>query len=305
MPLFTTNTLDDLFATLVDVPRPIAHGYGAQAFYTDKSKEVPERFVKRTSTQYASMPLTQLKEMGLWSKRLEKIIPFLPEGAWIAGGFLRSIIAGEDDTDGDIDFFFQNDDAFNKMLSMVKNPETREIKNVFGYYIIPEYEEGIDELRVITCKSEVMHRPDIQLVKLFWYESPEHVIDGFDFTVCQLATDGKRLYYNPLSFDDIRSKAIRVHRSNIDGIVMLNRIIKYSNKGYSVSQELFDETEAEAIAMFNNGDKIKDYFYQDKENTESHEQPASFLKYAWEHLADSPRISKKWAKLIKHYNLPT
>lgn len=290
-------SLIGLFDTIVTRPNDYYQYDSVRSYYSDKDENTPERFVKRTLTKFESMPLIQLKEMGFWNRRLDKIIPFLPKGAWIAGGFLRSIVADEDDSQGDIDFFFNNEKAFSQMLDMIKNPP-KEAKNIFGYYNIA-VETPTDQLRVVTCHSEVMNRPDIQLIRLFWYESPEHVIDGFDFTVCQLATDGEKIYYNPLTFDDIRTKTIRPHRDNVDAIVMLNRLIKYSKKGYKVSSDFFDEVEVGAIEMFNNDEAIQDYFYKDKNDSETHGHPASFLKYAWEYLAEHPKTSAKFAKMTK------
>lgn len=167
----------------------------------------------------------------------------MPKGAWIAGGFLRSIIAGEDESGGDIDFFFQNEEAFNKTPDLIKYPSSvAGAEKVFNYYSIPEY-ENISKLRIIDCESFAAFRLNIQLVRLFWFESPEHVVDSFDFTACQFITDGKTLWYNLQGFEDIKTKTLRAHRETGDAIAALNRILKYQNKGYRIDPVRFEEAE--------------------------------------------------------------
>src|SRR6478752_1902741 len=100
------------------------------SFYNRKN--APEHIAKRTDVKYKSIPLVALKKMGMWNSRLDKIIPYMPKDAWIAGGFLRALIAGEDDSCGDIDFFFASEEGFNATLEMIKYP-VKGAERGFGY----------------------------------------------------------------------------------------------------------------------------------------------------------------------------
>ncbi len=74
-------------------------------------------------------------------------------------------------------------------------------------------------------------RPALQLIRMVWYDSPEHVIDSFDLSVVQFAADGKSLYYNPASWLDLSRKRLVLHRMQFPAST-LRRLIKYASKGF-------------------------------------------------------------------------
>lgn len=267
----------------------------AMTSFFNKSN-APHNILKRTDTKYKSMPLSALKEDGMWNNRLSKIIPYIPKGAWLAGGFLRSMIAGEDELSGDIDFFFNSEDSFDKMLELIKHPVSGAEK-AFGYYSIPEY-ESVEKLRIIDCTSLVSFRPNIQLVRLFWFDSPEHVIDSFDFTVCQFATDGETLWFNPQAFEDIKTKTLKQNRETGDAIAILNRVLKYQSKGYKISAEDFQTVENNAVKTLNSNDIIQ-HFYNDKTESDIHRRSETVLQRAWEYLETAPASAAAYANAMK------
>lgn len=262
-------------------------------------KNAPQNISKRTPTKYGSIPLSELKQKGLWNARLDKIIPYLPKGAWIAGGFLRAMIAGENDDSGDIDFFFNTEEAFNKVLDLIKRPDSiRGAEKAFNYYTTPAA-HNMEKLRIVDCESEVQFRPNIQLVRLFWFTSPEHVIDSFDFTVCQFITDGTTLWFGPKSFEDVQARAIRHHRETGDAIAALNRILKYQHKGYKIAKDLFIRAEKDALYMLNSTEEMTKHFLQDKIESEVHKNDGSYLKRAWDYLESSPTTRSACAKALR------
>lgn len=240
-----TSAATGTYHTIINYPNTVTYTYKQTpqeapeinpAFFTKKN--APRHLVERTSMIYPSMPLIALKEKGIWSKRLEKMSKFLPDGVWIAGGFLRAIIAGEDETNGDIDFFFNSHNSFEQMLNMIKHPNIEQ-RQAFGFYKLPGDDINISLTPFIDCESEVMFRPNLQLIRMVWHDSPEHVIDCFDFTVCQFITDGKTLWYHQNAFDDIKTKQLREHRKNGDPLSIFSRILKYIDKGYKVDNDYF------------------------------------------------------------------
>jgi hypothetical protein len=267
-------------------------------------KTAPENFIKKTNTVYKSIPLINLKEKGIWNARLDKILPCLPKDAWIAGGFLRAMIAGEDDTNGDIDFFFHSEEGFDAMMDLIKYPSSVPGgQKAFNYYTIPEY-ENIKKLRIVDCESLVGFRPNVQLIRLYWFETPENVIDSFDFTICQFITDGKTLWFNPQAFDDVKTKTIREHRKSNDSITRLNRILKYTNKGYKAPSELFSEIEAEATTFLKTYKDITKYFYLDASESNIHKRSGSPLQHAWDYLETAPASAAAYAKVKRKDNKP-
>src|SRR4051812_28455734 len=73
-------------------------------------------FMTRTSAQYSSAPLSILKDRGIESRLLDNLVEHLPDGAIIAGGFVTSVIMGEDKSK-DIDVFFTSEAAFRATIA--------------------------------------------------------------------------------------------------------------------------------------------------------------------------------------------
>jgi hypothetical protein len=263
------------------------------------SKDAAPDYLKhRTSVEYQTMPLTELKARGIWNRRLDKILPCLEDKVWIAGGFLRAMIAGEDDRNGDIDFFFGDDPSWSITYNMLLKPNEIQ-KPAFGYYSMPQYDISWKKLRVMDFNSEIPYRPNIQLVKMVWYDTPVDVIDSFDLSVCQIAIDKHNIYYAPTAFEDIKSKTIRVHRNTGSSLTLLNRLLKYEAKGYNVEADMFNRVEEEAIEVLNDPAKINEYFYLDKKDTKTHKRPASFLQRSWDYLADNPKSAEAFDRMMK------
>ena len=74
----------------------------------------------------------------------------------------------------------------------------------------------------------------IQLVKANFFNSAQDVIDHFDFSVCQIVTDGKTIQYGEHTRDDICAQRLRVVKSRDDAA---KRIVKYLAYGYKMSLE--------------------------------------------------------------------
>lgn len=277
-----------------DIERRTVEEKAATSFFNKKN--VPQHIAKRTGTKYGSMPLFELKDKGMWNPRIERIISCLPSGAWIAGGFLRAMIGGEGEDGGDIDFFFREEAAFNKIFELIKSPSSREAEKAFNYYNVPKH---VDKLRIVDCESAISFRPNIQLVRVYWFESPEHVIDSFDFTACQFITDGKTLWFGPQSFEDVKAKQIKYHRETGDAIASLNRILKYQNKGYKIVPDLFSRVEKDVLYMLNSPDEMAQHFYQDKIESEVHKHDGSYLQRAWDYLETAPLTRSACAKALK------
>lgn len=150
----------------------------------------------------------------------------------LRGGFMTAILSEEKDSK-DIDFFFTSQKAFDDVVSLLNRPTTED-KEAWAYSgykcktSIPDPNKPNNTRYLIF---EHPARPAIQLLKMVWYESAEHVIDTFDLSVCQFAVDNKLFYYNPISFVDLSRKRIVLHRMQFPAST-LRRIIKYSKKGF-------------------------------------------------------------------------
>ncbi len=195
-----------------------------------------QHFLTRTTTTYAKSPLSILADRGIENRFMQNLLAHLPDGAMIGGGFVTNAITEEDNAT-DIDFFFTSHAAFLATVRLIQNKQSDHITPITnppwaydGYTL----KEPIDpnttsELRFITFVHP--KRPALQLLRMVWYDSPEHVIDSFDFTVVQFVADSKSLYYNPVAFIDLSRKRLVLHRVQFASST-LRRLIKYASKGF-------------------------------------------------------------------------
>jgi len=197
----------------------------------------PELFRRvKSNADYIKLSLKEVfEDRGIDIKDLTKIMEALPEGAIVAGGYLCGLFAGEESKD--IDIFFTCSDALVETIEAITGHRTDPEHVFFGYetktnidgmFEEPNYSKSIRVLDYINKYTQ--SKPKIQLVKSIWYDDPQHIIDTFDFTVAQFATDGKFLYANPTSFIDLSRKRLVLHRMTFPAST-LRRLIKYANKG--------------------------------------------------------------------------
>lgn len=256
------------------------------------------KFFERSKVSFQSVSFSVIKEKPLFSI-LEHFMNILPQGAYIAGGFMRAVLAGEKEINGDIDFFFNSAKAFSEMVQILKS-FNKDDDTVLGGYIcetdLDDFRKNSSSYRFLNFKSP--GKPDIQLIKLIWFDGPEHVIDSFDLTVVQLITDGTRLYYNPQALRDIEEKRLRLHRSQA-AIVTLNRLLKYEKKGYYAKPREFADVANEAALMILNAkqDELQEYFYLPK-SEEDRKLPAKWLNHAWKYLVESENGRMIFAKVF-------
>ncbi len=222
-------------------------------------KENMPLFLERTNVEYGkSLVVDLLDKRGIGNRLLSSFLLGLPDGAYIGGGFISAVLREEKNAT-DIDFFFTSEKAFIKTLDQFLNPEKyldkEECWAYWGYkiaedsnqfinaledrsdYLATEQETKKDEYGALDNVRYVkfVHptRPAVQLIKLAWYDSPEHVIDSFDFTVVQFICDSKYIYYNPIALMDMAKKRLVLHRMQFPAST-LRRMIKYASKGFYV-----------------------------------------------------------------------
>lgn len=140
------------------------------------------------------------------------------EGVYIAGGAVTS--AFSDAPVADLDFYFADERASARFLSFAKNQ---------GYL------QTYATKNAITMKAQNSDLT-IQLITRF-YGTPEEIIRGFDFTVCQgayICRDNKFVLGNAF-LEDIASRRLVYTNTSHYPICALYRTKKYQQKGYSLS----------------------------------------------------------------------
>ena len=145
-------------------------------------------------------------------------------GPWIAGGAIRRAIMRKPANESDIDLFFKTE---KQML------ETQEKLLKCGYVKSLEtahsafFELKEEPAHLLGCMFK-----KINLVFIEFYESPEDVIDTFDYTICQFITDLKTLVCGPYSLFDLANRRLRIHGITYPN-ASLRRMIKYGRQGFT------------------------------------------------------------------------
>jgi hypothetical protein len=89
-----------------------------------------------------------------------------------------------------------------------------------------------EEIRALNYSMPTSDRPDlIQIVLLIQGQDPPAIIDTFDFTISQLGTDGRQLYFGAYTWTDLFRRRLRVHNIH-HGISTMRRMVKYSRRGF-------------------------------------------------------------------------
>ncbi len=139
------------------------------------------------------------------------------DGAWIAGGFVRSLISGE--TPRDIDVFFKDNEA---LLHFVR---------------ANRLEVCYDHKRRLFTSSKDGHK--IDLVDFMYFRDVIELLNSFDFRMCQVALSGfYELWANPKGLQDIKDKKLVIQekydleQEPIKLYRTISRIRKFVKRGY-------------------------------------------------------------------------
>ncbi|NUB28516.1 hypothetical protein GAY30_27205 [Azospirillum brasilense] len=172
--------------------------------------------------------LSEDSELGMALARLPKVSA---DGPWLAGGALRRTLMRQS-LDSDFDFFFASDVQFNKFCEAIKKAGGWQVsKNdhntTFRLPSVAPEPTGEDEFS--PYKPELT----IQAITTQWYESPEAVVESFDFTLCQFAYDGTDLICGDYALWDLGRKRLVPHRLSF-ATSSLRRLLKYTKQGFTI-----------------------------------------------------------------------
>ena len=155
---------------------------------------------------------------------------------WIGGGTALNWYLRQP-CDSDIDLFFRGQPAYDKINDKL-NAHYEE--NHKGWIWTPNQTWSVAERHttpnaVTYTLTRQVSRGDtgrsykVQLIKRQFYETPQAVIDDFDITVCQIVTDGKRLWTGEHFARDVADRRLRFHKL---GPSSAKRLVKYWVYGY-------------------------------------------------------------------------
>lgn len=160
-----------------------------------------------------------VKKYNADSINLLEVLAKLPKlrmegGPWLAGGSLLRLVKNEKISKGDLDFFFINSNRRRMARDAIIDG-----KEMLGYS---------------SHKAEIVNSAlgvPIQLVKSY-HPTLEDCLNSFDFTICQLGTDGYYLYATEQGWEDIHNNVLRETDNYNDKPHDELRVVKYMIRGY-------------------------------------------------------------------------
>lgn len=163
-------------------------------------------------------------------KRLLALIkPNMELGPWIAGGAGLRWYQGLTTDSSDIDVWFRNriqfEQVFNILTSYVKY-----------FALVCKTENAVTLRFTIPTEDRSTDQPypdyfDIQLISKHFFMTPEDIINYFDFTICQVVTDGEQVVLGPRTHYDIKHNILRFS-GEINPKLAVRRFTKYLCRGY-------------------------------------------------------------------------
>lgn len=168
--------------------------------------------------------LTSIPE-GPGVAQVEKILDLLPplslkHGPFLAGGAVRRLLQGRAVDDGDLDFFFTHIGEFKKFERIMNDYERVHASAQASTYLV----DGIK----------------VQLIRRRFYENLGFLFGDFDFTVCQVATDGKQIAYSNRAVEDINNMTLRfAEKGRVTKSTVVGRMLKYVRHGFTPEPGLF------------------------------------------------------------------
>lgn len=184
----------------------------------------------------------------------------LDAGSWVAGGCVRKAWFDLPWKDQDVDFFFPSKDGLSRF--------TESIKQRFSVYNNDTDGSLLTELltvatRLVKAKPTVelfstdnadtwSYRGDnawkVQAIRKEFPSSLSELFDGFDFTVCQFATDGEMMVATKAAVRDCENGVFNLINGRNKKLT-IPRIAKYSAYGFSPNDDIVEKM----VELLSNG----------------------------------------------------
>ncbi|WP_316176185.1 hypothetical protein [Bradyrhizobium sp. SZCCHNRI1073] len=150
---------------------------------------------------------------------LKALPPLSKEGPWIAGGALRRTLLGKE-PESDFDFFFRDAGQLADFTAALESSGLVKVRETAHHvhYRGKLGDSGIDR--------------DIQCIRFAFYQNSEAVIDSFDYTICQLAFDGKTLTLGEFTLWDLGRRRLAIHKITYP-VATMRRMLKYTAQGFT------------------------------------------------------------------------
>lgn len=163
------------------------------------------------------------------AKALKRVPEVRPGGPWIAGGAVRRTIMKQD-LESDFDFFFIDEAQKDQFVDQLVNEFGAALKSqneTNALYILPSQMVGEEDPKTYLPEMK------IQVINFRYFQSPEELIDSFDYTICQFAYNGEELIMGEFSLWDAAKKVLVPHKLSF-ATSSLRRMLKYTKQGFTI-----------------------------------------------------------------------
>lgn len=141
-------------------------------------------------------------------------------GPWLVGGSVRRLIS-RTPQDSDFDLAFPSQAALEACATRLKGS---------GFKQVRATDEHVEMIGKVGDDNTT-----VQLLKVVFAETPELVVDSFDFTICQFAFDGADIICGPYSLWDLGRERLAIHKVTY-GAATVRRLVKYTKQGFRCCQ---------------------------------------------------------------------
>lgn len=130
----------------------------------------------------------------------------LPAGAFIAGGFVKSVAIEQPIKDYDI--FFSSAESLKALVRRIQHaPEGSALHGYVSNDSLRSFADSDAKYIMFTHPT----KPPLQLVRVRWYGRPEEAIDKFDLSMCQFALDHElNMTFSTNGWNDARHRVARL-----------------------------------------------------------------------------------------------
>ena len=144
----------------------------------------------------------------------------VPDGTFIAGGCILSVLTGQ--PVNDVDMYFSSRENVAEF-----------IQSNYNVYLHSVTDKSIS----LSLQTSKYGTKEFQLIYFDNYKSADEVFSDFDFSVCMCAYsfDYKQFYFHDDFWKDVAAKKLKFNSGTKFPIISMLRVNKYQKKGYDIS----------------------------------------------------------------------
>jgi len=164
---------------------------------------------------------------------------FSQDGVWLGGGAIRRTLINQP-LDSDFDFFFRDQESFDKWLENV--PTTMKVVKKTKHHVQLEGTIEGSQLPIIVQGIYFKFYPD----------GAPSVIDSFDYTITQFVLSDTSLHTTDMAIWDLGRRKLSINKITYP-VASMRRMLKYTKQGFTACagcmQDLFTKTATSPEAM--------------------------------------------------------